>query len=146
MSRPSILDDVPDIVQETIRRALRNVTRLSDELTRVEDELDASMAPDQELLAEFRRMCARKGIDASEPSLLKRADVSTTALVPAYMLSELKTAFVMGFKVYLPFLAKVRYQGVTGTIAFEPNGDLANAPITLYTFRNGRKTKMEVIR
>jgi hypothetical protein len=64
MNKPSILDDVPDIVQETIRRALRNVTRLSDERMRVEDELDAAMAPDQEVLAEFRRMCTRKGIDA----------------------------------------------------------------------------------
>lgn len=64
MNKPSILDDVPDIVQETIPRALRNVTRLSDERTRVEDELDAAIAPDQEVLAEFRRMCARKGIDA----------------------------------------------------------------------------------
>ena len=25
-------------------------------------------------------------------------------LVPAYMLSELKTAFVIGFQIYLPFL------------------------------------------
>jgi hypothetical protein len=64
MNKPSILDDIPDVVQETIRRALRNVTRLSDERTRVEDKLDAAMAPDHELLAEFRRMCARKGIDA----------------------------------------------------------------------------------
>ena len=64
MSKPSILDDVPDIVQETIRRALRNITRLSDERTRAEDEPDVAMAPDQELLAEFRRMCTRKGIDA----------------------------------------------------------------------------------
>ena len=64
MNKPSILDDVPDIVQETIRRALRNVTRLSDERTRVEDELDAAIVPDQALLDEFRRMCARKGIDA----------------------------------------------------------------------------------
>lgn len=31
-------------------------------------------------------------------------DVSTLQLVPAFMLSELKTAFLMGFKVYLPFL------------------------------------------
>ncbi len=30
--------------------------------------------------------------------------VPTTALIPAFMLSELKTAFVMGFKFYLPFL------------------------------------------
>jgi hypothetical protein len=64
MNKPSILDDVPDIVQETIRRALRNVTRLSDERTRVEDELDAAIVPDQALLDEFRSMCARKGIDA----------------------------------------------------------------------------------
>jgi flagellar biosynthetic protein FliP len=31
-------------------------------------------------------------------------DVGTMQLVPAFMLSELKTAFLMGFKVYLPFL------------------------------------------
>jgi flagellar biosynthetic protein FliP len=45
-----------------------------------------------------------QGVDISDPSVLKRSDVSTPALIPAYMLSELKTAFVMGFKVYLPFL------------------------------------------
>ena len=73
MSKPSILDDVPGIVQETIQRALRNIARLSDEKQgnqrlgmgrRFDEELDAAMAPDQELLAEFRRLCARKGIDA----------------------------------------------------------------------------------
>ncbi|MFK7883116.1 MAG: flagellar type III secretion system pore protein FliP [Phycisphaerales bacterium] len=45
-----------------------------------------------------------QGIDTSEPQNLTRADVSTTTLIPAYMLSELKTAFLMGFRVYLPFL------------------------------------------
>jgi flagellar biosynthetic protein FliP len=30
--------------------------------------------------------------------------VGTMQLIPAFMLSELKTAFLMGFKVYLPFL------------------------------------------
>ncbi len=30
--------------------------------------------------------------------------VSTLTLVPAFMLSELKTAFLLGFKIYLPFL------------------------------------------
>jgi len=33
------------------------------------------------------------------------ADVSTMTLIPGFMLSELKTAFLMGFKIYLPFLA-----------------------------------------
>jgi len=31
-------------------------------------------------------------------------DVATTTLVPGIMISELKTAFFMGFKIYLPFL------------------------------------------
>lgn len=33
-----------------------------------------------------------------------RADVSTTVLIPAFILSELKTSFVIGFRIYLPFL------------------------------------------
>ncbi len=33
-----------------------------------------------------------------------RADVSTWQLVPAFVLSELKTAFTMGFMLYIPFL------------------------------------------
>jgi flagellar biosynthetic protein FliP len=45
-----------------------------------------------------------RGIDTSEPENLTRADVDMLTLIPAYMLSELKIAFLMGFKVYLPFL------------------------------------------
>ena len=45
-----------------------------------------------------------QGIDTSEPETITRADITTTSLVPAYMLSELKVAFLMGFRVYLPFL------------------------------------------
>ena len=45
-----------------------------------------------------------RGVDTSEPEKLKRSDVDMVALIPAYMLSELKTAFLMGFRVYLPFL------------------------------------------
>jgi len=49
-------------------------------------------------------MLERRGVDTSEPERLTRADVDMVALVPAFMLSELKTAFIMGFRVYLPFL------------------------------------------
>ncbi|HWB52770.1 MAG TPA: flagellar type III secretion system pore protein FliP [Tepidisphaeraceae bacterium] len=31
-------------------------------------------------------------------------DVGTMALIPGFVLSELKTAFILGFKIYLPFL------------------------------------------
>lgn len=45
-----------------------------------------------------------RGFDTSEPEKLTRADVDMVTLVPAFLLSELKTAFIMGFRIYLPFL------------------------------------------
>nr|WP_305825580.1 branched-chain amino acid ABC transporter substrate-binding protein [Massilia brevitalea] len=47
---------------------------------------------------------------------------------------------------YLPFLAKAQYQGITGNIAFDPKGDLKNAALTMYTYRNGKKVKLQVVR
>lgn len=38
------------------------------------------------------------------PRAEKWEDVPTMSLIPAFMISELKTAFLLGFKVYLPFL------------------------------------------
>jgi flagellar biosynthetic protein FliP len=45
-----------------------------------------------------------RGIDTSDPASLTYDDVDMLSLVPAYVLSELKVAFLMGFRVYLPFL------------------------------------------
>jgi flagellar biosynthetic protein FliP len=45
-----------------------------------------------------------RGVDTSEPSRLTTDDVDMVSLIPAFMLSELKTGFLIGFKVYLPFL------------------------------------------
>ncbi|HAV36189.1 MAG TPA: branched chain amino acid ABC transporter substrate-binding protein [Massilia sp.] len=47
---------------------------------------------------------------------------------------------------YLPLLAKIRHQGVTGTIAFDAKGDLRDAALTLYTYRQGKKVKLQVLR
>jgi flagellar biosynthesis protein FliP len=41
---------------------------------------------------------------AHKPLAKTRAEVGTLSLVPAFMISELKTAFLLGFRVYLPFL------------------------------------------
>ncbi len=49
-------------------------------------------------------MMEYRGIDTSRPDQLTRESVDMVTLVPAYMLSELKVAFLMGFRVYLPFL------------------------------------------
>lgn len=45
-----------------------------------------------------------RGIDTSEPERLTRADVDMVSLIPAFMISELKAAFLLGFRIYLPFL------------------------------------------
>ena len=45
-----------------------------------------------------------RGIDTSKPDELTRADVDLLTLIPAYILSELKIAFLIGFRMYLPFL------------------------------------------
>jgi branched-chain amino acid transport system substrate-binding protein len=47
---------------------------------------------------------------------------------------------------FLPALAAVKHQGVTGAIAFDANGDLRNAAMTLYTYRQGKKVKLQVVR
>jgi flagellar biosynthetic protein FliP len=44
-------------------------------------------------------------VDLSHSKLPRtRADVPTHVLVPAFIISELKTAFQIGFLIYLPFL------------------------------------------
>ncbi len=49
-------------------------------------------------------MLEYRGVDTSDPSALQRSDVDMISLIPAFMLSELKVAFLMGFRLYLPFL------------------------------------------
>ncbi|MCD4720238.1 MAG: flagellar type III secretion system pore protein FliP [Desulfobacula sp.] len=43
-----------------------------------------------------------KGADIKKPET--RDDVSLLVLIPAYVISELKTAFIIGFVLYIPFL------------------------------------------
>jgi branched-chain amino acid transport system substrate-binding protein len=47
---------------------------------------------------------------------------------------------------YLPELAKINYEGVTGTINFDSKGDLKNGALTLFTYKGGKKEKMTVVR
>ena len=47
---------------------------------------------------------------------------------------------------FLPALAKVKYQGITGTIAFDAKGDLRDAAMTMFTYRQGKKTRLQVVR
>ncbi|MEO8600767.1 MAG: branched-chain amino acid ABC transporter substrate-binding protein [bacterium] len=45
---------------------------------------------------------------------------------------------------YLPFLAKINYQGVSGIIAFDAKGDIKNGALTIYTYKGGKRTLVTV--
>ena len=41
---------------------------------------------------------------SDDVDISKEGDISTAVLVPAFMVSELRTAFIIGFLIYLPFI------------------------------------------
>jgi branched-chain amino acid transport system substrate-binding protein len=45
-------------------------------------------------------------------------------------------------KVYTAELLKTNFKGVTTTIAFEANGELKNPSITLYEYKDGKKSAL----
>ncbi|MYM38555.1 branched-chain amino acid ABC transporter substrate-binding protein [Duganella qianjiadongensis] len=47
---------------------------------------------------------------------------------------------------YLPVLQKIQHQGVTGMIMFDSKGDIKDGALTLFTYKDNKKTKMEVIK
>ncbi len=47
---------------------------------------------------------------------------------------------------YLPELAKTDYKGVTGDIAFDEKGDIKNGALTLYTYKDGKREQIAVVR
>ncbi|MBB5193592.1 branched-chain amino acid transport system substrate-binding protein [Silvimonas terrae] len=46
---------------------------------------------------------------------------------------------------YLPELAKIDYQGVTGPITFDEKGDIKNGAITIYTVKGGKWEVLEIV-
>jgi len=47
---------------------------------------------------------------------------------------------------YLPELAKISYDGVTGPITFDSKGDIKEGTLTLFTFKAGKKEKIAVVK
>lgn len=47
-------------------------------------------------------------------------------------------------KKYLPELAKIQHKGVTGNIAFDAKGDIKDGSLTLYTYKDGKRTLLTV--
>lgn len=47
---------------------------------------------------------------------------------------------------YLPVLAKIRHDGVTGKIEFDAKGDIKDGALTLFTYKAGKKEKIAVVK
>ncbi|HPP83457.1 MAG TPA: branched-chain amino acid ABC transporter substrate-binding protein [Rubrivivax sp.] len=47
---------------------------------------------------------------------------------------------------YLPALAAISFDGVSGHIAFDQKGDIKNGALTLYTFKGGERSQIAVVR
>ncbi|MGH7742925.1 MAG: branched-chain amino acid ABC transporter substrate-binding protein, partial [Candidatus Eiseniibacteriota bacterium] len=48
---------------------------------------------------------------------------------------------------YLPVLAKTEgYKGVTGNISFDEKGDVKNGALTLFTYKDGKREQIAVVR
>ena len=45
-------------------------------------------------------------------------------------------------KVYVPFIGKANYKGVTANIAFTPKGELTTPAVTLYTYKDGSRVAL----
>ena len=78
------------------------------ELTQ-EEALEAGMKPIRTFMFEQTNrkdirlfMEIEKG--SSDVSIENEEDISTAVLIPAFMISELRTAFIIGFLIYLPFI------------------------------------------
>ena len=52
------------------------------------------------------------------------------------LVDAMKRANSVDPTVYLPFIGKTKYQGVTASIAFTPNGELTKPAVTLYNYKD----------
>jgi len=62
------------------------------------------------------------------------------------LVDAMKRANSVDPKVYTPKLIETNFKGVTASIAFEPNGELKNPAITLYNYKDKKKTVLDVVK
>ncbi len=58
------------------------------------------------------------------------------------LVDAMKRANSVDPKVYTAKLPETNYKGVTANIAFEPNGEMKNPSITLYVYKDGKKSPL----
>lgn len=95
--------------------------------------------PQEKVMADFQARFKKKynaDVQLYAPYVYDAVMVMATAMKNANSADPAK---------YLPELKKIKYQGVTGNIQFDTKGDIQNGALTLFTYKGGKKTKMDVI-
>ncbi len=103
-------------------------------------EAGGVMGPQEKVLADFSaRFKKRFNVDVQ----LYAPYVYDSVMVMAQAMQNAKSADPAK---YLPELKKIKHQGVTGLIQFDDKGDIKDGALTLFTFKGGKRTKLEVIK
>ena len=58
------------------------------------------------------------------------------------LVDAMKRANSVEPKVYVPFIGKTQFKGITANIAFTPKGELTTPAVTLYNYKNNLRTAM----
>ena len=97
---------------------------------------EAEKAPMNKFLADYKK---KYGINVQiyAPYVYDAVNVMVAAMQKANSVEPAK---------YLPELAKIHYQGITGPIAFDAKGDIKDGSLTMYTYKGGKKTMLAVVK
>jgi len=92
----------------------------------------------------------KKKLDAFKAAYLKKYNTEVK-LYASYsydavmtMVDAMEKAKSSDPKKYLPELAKIRHDGVTGRISFDAKGDIKDGTLTIYTYKAGNRTQVAV--
>ncbi|SDC29806.1 branched-chain amino acid transport system substrate-binding protein [Massilia sp. PDC64] len=96
--------------------------------------------PQEKVMEDFRARYKKKfnmDVQLYAPYVYDSVMVMATAMQNAKSADPAK---------YLPVLKNIKYEGVTGTIQFDASGDIKDGALTLFTYKGGKRTKLDVIR
>lgn len=96
--------------------------------------------PQEKVMEDFRARYKKKfnqDVQLYAPYVYDSVMVMATAMQNAKSADPAK---------YLPVLKAIKYEGVTGTIQFDQAGDIKDGALTLFTYKGGKRTKIDVVR
>lgn len=93
---------------------------------------------------------AKKGLEDFKAAYQKKFNVDVKLYAPYVydatmaMATAMEKANSAEPAKYLPELAKINYKGITGPIVFDSKGDIKNGTLTLYTYKEGKRSQLAV--